>query len=133
MKLSHYKKYCPLEKNIPMEQLSDFVFRCISCGYKVDERQGDTALHNRVLIAKPSIYEYGKKYVIKEGQSRSEYFRKIRKEFENPMRYDKDSMYAHDLKPGMTSQNQWMNVKYCNMSLDYTEEELSKMFAKHRK
>jgi hypothetical protein len=118
-----------------MEQLGDYVFRCISCGFKIDERQGDTALHNRVLVSTPSIYHIGKKYIVKEGLTRSQYFRKIRKEFDSPNRVDRQSMYnpLNAPEPGRSNRGgQWMNVHYANLSLDYTEDELNKMFDKRR-
>ncbi len=113
-----------------MEQLGDFVFRCIACGYKVDERQ-DPALHHRVLISKPSIYHIGRKYIIKEGQTRTQYFRNIRKGFDISTRYDKDSMYNPNNEPQPGRSNRgglWMNLQYCNMALDAkSEDELNKM------
>jgi hypothetical protein len=134
MRLSHYKKYCPLCKNQPCEQLGDYIFRCIRCGHTVNEQQ-DPALHNRVLVAKPSIYHHGKKYIIKEGQTRSQYFRQIRKEFEHPVRYDKDSMYnPNNLpNPGMSTKGKWMSSQYANLATDFSQEELDKMFAQRRK
>jgi ribosomal protein L37AE/L43A len=129
-RLSTVKKYCVLCKNQPCEQLADHVFRCVRCGYTVDETK-DPAYHQQVLVSKPSIYREEKKYVIKDEVTRSEEYRRINKEFEKATRLDRQSMYNPNinLQPGKVSRTgEWMSAVYANLATEMDEESLNRFF-----
>lgn len=136
-RLARIKKFCPLEKGMPMEQIADFIFRCPSCGYEVNESIGDSSYHHTVLVSRPPVFSISgaKKYVIKEEKSRSDDFKQLNKEFELSKRADPQSMYNPHvaLKDGKTTKGQWMSADYANMSLDYTPEDLEKLFNRFKK
>lgn len=135
-RLARVKKYCPLEKAMPMEQISDYIFRCPHCGYEVNESVGDSSFHKTVLTTRQSVYSTtGKKYHIKDERSRSDDFRSLNKEFEKIGRADPQSMYnPHiNLQPGKNSRSgEWMSADYANLATDMNEEDLNKFFNSNR-
>ena len=134
-RLAKVKKYCPLEKSMAMEQIGDYTFRCPSCGYEVNESRGDPAYHKTVLVSRPSVYSGGKKYHVKDEETRSDIFKKLNKEFERRGRQDPQSMYNPQigLKPGKVSATgEWMSAEYANLATDMDEDQLNKFLRDNR-
>jgi ribosomal protein L37AE/L43A len=119
------KKWCPLCRDYPTEQLGDSIYKCIKCGYTINEALGQANYHRQVLVAKQSIIgqRIQKRHFIKDEDipSRSEHIRQIHKELESGKRYDAQSMYNpnNKLMPGKVSNTDlWMSAQYCNLYTD---------------
>lgn len=119
------KKFCSLCKTAPTEQIGDSIYRCIRCGYTINEQLGQSAFHKQVLVAKQSIIgqRIQKRHFIKDEDipSRSEHIRLIYRDLDTGKRYDRQSMYNpnNTLMPGKVSNTDlWMNAQYCNMDTD---------------
>jgi len=137
------KRYCSLCKDAPTEQIGDSIFKCIKCGFIINEQIGQSAYHKQVLVAKQSIIgqRQQKRHFIKDADmpSRSESIRRITQDLESGRRYDKDSMYNPDqgLMPGKVGRtDSWMNAQYANMETDAVtpdkEESLHKQLKTRR-
>lgn len=129
MRLSRVKKFCPLCKDVAMEKIADYTYRCYRCGYKINEKQGQSAYHKQVLVAKPSIVSFTgeSKYIIKDkGEpTRSEMLTKMNRNISHE-RYDKDSMLnpRKKVQPGkVIGTDIWMSAQYASMDTDAVTKE----------
>jgi hypothetical protein len=119
------KRYCPLCRDAATEKLGDHIYKCVRCGYVVDESKGSSAYHRQILVAKPSIIgnRFQKRHFIKDEDipSRSQMFQRINKDLQTGTRYDRQSMYNpnNKLEPGKVSNaDAWMSAVYANMETD---------------
>jgi hypothetical protein len=118
-----------------MEKVADYIYRCYRCGYKINEKQGQSAYHKQVLVAKPSIVSFigASKYIIKDKDepTRSEMITKMNKM--GMERYDKDSMLnpRKKVQPGkVIGTDLWMSAQYASMDTDAVTKEQRKALDK---
>jgi transposase-like protein len=125
MRYSRPKRYCPLCKiESAMEKIADYTYRCYRCGYKINEREGQSAYHKQVLVAKPSVVSFmGESKVIikdKEELTRSESLARMNRSITHE-RYDRDSMLnpRKKVQPGkVIGSDLWMSANYASMDTD---------------
>lgn len=139
MRINRVKKFCPLCKDVATEKVADYTYRCYRCGYIVNEKQGQSAYHKQVLVAKPSIVSLvGKdKYLIKDKDepTRSEMLTRLNRDI-NKERYDRNSMLdpRKKIQPGkVINSDLWMSATYASMDTDAVTKEKQEEFHRNLK